>query len=130
MVRPGRPQAAEGVLTLATDALVFDEDAGRELTMPLGRIRGARRRPGTPLLVVRYTDESGRHTHAFFFFMRPPPIPTDEERRARRRPFVPSRKGLDRSASIMTLRAAASEAKQEIRAWVRAIRGAVGGTRA
>lgn len=125
MVRPGRPEATEGVLTLGAGELAFREQGGYEVALPLDRILGARRRPGTPVLVVRYRDRDDRPARLFFFFTRPPPLPTGRTVGSRRVPFVPSPKGLERTASMMTLRAAALEARATIRTWVKALRGAV-----
>ena len=125
LVGAGRAEAAEGRLTLDGDGLRFLRAEGPGLTVPLDRIVGARKRPGTPMLVVRYRDDAGRTAKAFFFFSPPPPIASREDLRARRRPFLPSSRGLERTASIMTLRAAAAEVRREIREWAGAIRGAV-----
>lgn len=124
LVRPGRAEAAEGRLTVDATGLRFEETDGPGLRVSGERIVGARRRPGTPMLVVRYRDETSGTARAFFFFSRPPPLPSEEDLRARRRPFVPSPRGLERTASIMTLRAAGAQVRRELRAWARAIRAA------
>lgn len=122
LVRPPHPEAARGTLSLTQHDLVFSGDGGEEERVPVERIRTARRRLGTPILVVRYREAGGTEAEAFLYFARPPALSTREDLRARRRPFVPSGRGLERSASIMALRGASGDLRAVIRGWVAAIR--------
>jgi hypothetical protein len=123
LVRPGNPEAARGRLTLERHSLTFVPDAEEEpLPIPTNRIRNARRRWGTPILEVAYTDARAEPGQVFLYFAEPPPLPS---KTGGGRWIRPTR-GLQRTASAMTLRARAKQVRDRIDLWVVAIREAAG----
>ncbi len=135
LVRPGRPESIPGLLTLERESLTFVSDPEDEggipentLPIPLNRIARARRRRLTPILEVTYTSARADLAVLFFYFARPPPLPGVREGTGRRGPatwLLPT-KGLEQTASAMTLRAANKRLKGTIEGWVEAIRAARG----
>lgn len=121
MVRPGHPDAVRGELALTADALTFAPQDAAPIRTPVPDILRARRRPGAPILEVRHRGEEGAAV-AFFYFAEPPPL----EGSGPGGPgvgsmFLPSR-GVRRTAGIRGLQIAARRHREEIRAWVAAIR--------
>jgi hypothetical protein len=154
LVRPGRPESIPGLLNLDRESLTFvsgpeggfgegarQDSSGREISgradppitenalpIPLNRIARARRRRLTPILEITYTSARADHAVVFFYFARPPPLPGNRADTGRRGPgfgLLPS-KGLEQTASAMTLRAANKRLKGTIDGWVEAIRVARG----
>jgi hypothetical protein len=121
LVRPGNPEAARGRLTLERHSLTFVPDAEEEpLPIPTNRIRKARRRRGTPILEVAYTDARAEPGLVFLYLAEPPPLPS---KTGGGRWIRPSR-GLERTASALTLRARANQVRDRIDEWVEAIKEA------
>ncbi|HEX5948191.1 MAG TPA: hypothetical protein VFZ45_01365 [Actinomycetota bacterium] len=121
LVRPGSPEAARGRLSVERHALTFTGEGEEEpLPIPMNRIRRVRRRRGTPILEVEYTDARAELSQVFLFFVEPPPLPR------RGRTWVLPTRGMERAASAVGLRAAAKILRADIDAWVDAIRGAAG----
>lgn len=121
LVRPGSPEAARGRLSVERHALTFTGEGEEEpLPIPMNRIRRVRRRRGTPILEVEYTDARAELSQIFLFFVEPPPLPR------RGRTWVLPTRGMERAASAVGLRAAAKILREDIDAWVDAIRGAAG----
>ena len=121
LVRPGNPEAARGRLSVERHALTFTGEGEEEpLPIPMNRIRRVRRRRGTPILEVEYTDARAELSQVFLFFVEPPPLPR------RGRTWVLPTRGMERAASAVGLRAAAKILRADIDAWVEAIRGAAG----
>lgn len=121
LVRPGSPEAARGRLSVERHALTFTGEGEEEpLPIPMNRIRRVRRRRGTPILEVEYTDARAELSQVFLFFVKPPPLPR------RGRTWVLPTRGMERAASAVGLRAAAKILRADIDAWVDAIRGAAG----
>jgi hypothetical protein len=129
LVREGRPEAVRGVLGLERHSLTFTPDDDEPLPIPTNRIRRVRRRRATPILEVTYTDARAEESRLFIYFARPPPLPGVSRESGRRKPssWVIPTKGLEQTASAITLRAANRALKPGIEAWVRAIRNATGG---
>jgi hypothetical protein len=130
LVRPGRAESIPGLLTLERESLTFVSGPETEggLPIPLNRITKARRRRLTPILEVTYTSARADQAMVFFYFARPPPLPGNRVDTGRRGPgfgLLPT-KGLEQTASAMTLRAANKRLKGTIDRWVEAIRVARG----
>jgi hypothetical protein len=117
MVGPAGPDPVEGILSLAGGGLSFAPLQGNRLLVPPGRIRRVRRLLASPVLKVRYLDETG-HREAFFFFSQPPPLPEG--------PQVLSTKNLERTSQAMTLREQSKRLREEIGGWVEEIRALAG----
>ena len=118
LVRPGRPEAVPGTLSLERDALTFTPEDGEPVRVHAHTIVRARRRLGTPILVVRYRDGLEYGT-LFLYFMEPPPLrvePSSADQRGRPR----TRRGRRRDAMVR-LGGAASLHTPVIRKWTRAI---------
>jgi hypothetical protein len=128
LVREGRPEAVRGVLRLERHSLTFTADDEEPLPIPTNRIRGVRRRRATPILEVTYTDARAEKARLFVYFARPPPLPGVSPMSGRRKPssWILPTKGLQQTASAMSLRAASRALKATIDSWVEAIREASG----
>ena len=132
LVRPGGPDSVPGLLTLERESLTFvsgpeGTTEGTVFPIPLNRIARARRRRLTPILEITYTSARAEQAVVFFYFARPPPLPRNRSDVGRRPGFglLPT-KGLEQTASAMTLRAANKRLKGTIDGWVEAIRGTRG----
>jgi hypothetical protein len=122
LVRPGSPDAVTGTLSLERHALTFTPRGDENpLPIPTNRIRRARRRRGSPILEVFYTDARAEPGVVFVYFAEPPPLPTTGGGTW----FRPTR-GLQRTVSAMALRTRSKELRERIDQWVRAIREAAG----
>jgi hypothetical protein len=113
MVGPSLPDPVEGILALVGGELSFAPLHGDGLRLSPGRIRRVRRLLASPVLKVRYRDETGPK-EAFFFFAKPAPLPEG--------PKVLSPKNLQRTSQAMILREQSKQMKAEIRGWVEEIR--------
>jgi hypothetical protein len=123
LVRPGSPDAVKGKLALERHSLTFTPGGdGDALPIPTNRIRKARRRRGTPILEVTYTDARAETGVVFVYFAKPPPLPTKTGGGSLIRPT----RGLERTASAMALRARAKLLRDRIDEWAVAIRAAAG----
>jgi hypothetical protein len=123
LVRAGDPETVRGRLTLERHSLTFTPDAQEEpLPIPTNRIRTARRRRGTPILEVTYTDARAEPGSVFVYFAEPPPLP----RRTGAGSLLRPTRGMERTASALTLRARAKQLRDRIDEWVEAIRDAAG----
>ena len=123
LVRPGSPEAVRGKLALERHSLTFTPGGdGEALPIPTNRIRKARRRRGTPILEVTYTDARAEAGLVYVYFAKPPPLPTKTSKGSLIRPT----RGLERTASAMTLRARAKQLKDRIDEWAQAIQAAAG----
>jgi hypothetical protein len=129
LVREGRTEAVRGVLGLERHSLTFTPDDEEPLPIPLNRIRWVRRRRATPIMEVVYTGARAEESRLYFYFARPPPLPGVSSRSGRRKPssWILPTKGLQQTASAISLRAANQALKAPIEKWVRAIREAAGG---
>jgi hypothetical protein len=122
LVRRGSPEAVRGRLSLERHALTFVGDAEDEpLPIPLSRVQRVRRRRGAPILEIEYTDARAELSTVFLYFVRPPPL-----RRTTAKTWVLPTRGLERTASAVNLRVAASTMRDRIDEWVEAIRDAEG----
>jgi hypothetical protein len=129
LYRPERgPEASAGMLSLDGTALVFSRDQ-EALRIAVADVRSVRRHRLTPVLEVRYARGGGDpDALALFYFAEPPPLPEPGER-ADRSPheiLLPSRRHLERSGTLLSMRAASKLLKRDIEAWVEAIREAGG----
>jgi hypothetical protein len=122
LVRPGSPDAVKGTLALERHSLTFTPGGeGEPLPIPTNRIRRARRRRGTPILEVTYTDARAETGVLFVYFTKPPPLPTTGGGT-----WIRPTRGLQRTASAMALRARAKLLRERIDEWAVAIRAAAG----
>jgi hypothetical protein len=120
LVRPGSPDAVRGRLSLERHALTFTGDGDEEpLPIPLNRVRRVRRRRGTPILEVDYTDARAEISTVFLYFSEPPPLP-----RTGGKTWIFPTRGLERTVSAANLRAGAKALRPQLDAWVEAIRDA------
>jgi hypothetical protein len=123
LVRSGSPASPRGRLTLERHSLTFTPDADEDpLPIPTNRIRKVRRRRGTPILEVTYTDARTEPRQVFLYFAQPPPLPTHTGRGSLFRPT----RGMERTASAMALRARAQLVRERLDEWVAAVRDAAG----
>jgi hypothetical protein len=118
MARPGREDTPPGTLALDESALWF-RGGGTAI-----RIRGAdmikvRRARGSPVITVTWVEE-GERRETSFYFVEPGPLEWSREP-----PWMPGR-GLDRTVSLMRLRAANKELKPVVVEWATAIRRLTG----
>jgi hypothetical protein len=129
LVREGRPRAVRGTLALERHSLTFTPEDDEPLPIPINRIRRARRLRGTPILEVAYTDARAQESRLFLYFARPPPLPGAGRDSGWRRAtsWILPTKGLQQTASAMSLRAGGKELRPTIESWVRAIDEARGG---
>jgi hypothetical protein len=119
LVRPGSPDAVEGRLSLERHALTVIMEGDEALPIPTGRIRRVRRRRGTPILELDYTDARAEVSTVFIYFVKPPPL----HRTGRGTLVLPSR-GIERAAGAVSLRASNRRLKPMVTSWARAIREA------
>jgi hypothetical protein len=113
------------MLTLEAGALTVT--SGREehsLPIPVNRIGRARRRRGTPILEVVYTDARAEESRIFLYFTKPPPLPGPGTSPSRAR-WRGGPRGLHRTASALSLQAANRVVKRRIQEWEAAIKRAV-----
>lgn len=123
LVRPGSPDAIRGSLALERHTLMFTpEEDQDQLPIPTNRIRRARRLRGTPVLEVTYTDARAEPGQVFVYFAQPPPLPA---RKGGRTMLFPTR-GMERTASAITLRARSKQLRGRIDEWVAAIHAVAG----
>lgn len=128
-----RPEAGAdaiaGMLSRDGAALVFSRAEEEALRIAVADVRSVRRHRLTPVLEVRYARGSGEPDGlALFYFAEPPPFPEAGEK-ADRSPheiLLPSRRHLERSGTLLSMRAASKLLKGDIDAWVAAIREAGG----
>lgn len=121
LVRPGNPDAVEGRLSLERHALTVIMEGDEALPIPTNRIRRVRRRRGTPILEIDYTDARAEVSTVFIYFVNPPPL----HRTGPGTLVLPSR-GVERAAGAVSLRASNRMLKPTVTSWARAIREAAG----
>lgn len=114
MARPGHEDTPPGTLSLGQSALRF-EGGGTTILIHAAEITKVRRARGTPVITVSWLAE-GERRETSFYFAEPGPIGASAEP-----PWMPGR-GLDRTISLMRLRAANKELKLVVKEWVAAIR--------
>jgi hypothetical protein len=123
----GDSDAIAGMLSLEGSELVFSRAGTEAVRIDAAAVHSVRRHRLTPVLEVRYR-RGGREPDglAFFYFAEPPPLPEPGEK-ADRPPhemLLPSRRHIERSGSLLSMRAASRLLKRDIDGWVGAIRGA------
>jgi hypothetical protein len=114
MARPGREDTPPGILSLDESVLWF-EGGGTSLRIPTTDIVKVRRARGSPVIIVSWVEGEERRETAFYFVE---PVPIGESVEP---PWMPGR-GLDRTISLMRLRAANKELKPLVKEWTAAIR--------
>ncbi len=114
----GNPLDTKGTLALHESEVAFSGEDGRELRIPLRRVRHIKRVLGSPIMIIAHDGEDGRRRTAFYF-TRPPPLHTTEaENRIQRKRA--------KKASVGYLGRQNVDRKPLIRAWVEEIRDAIG----
>jgi hypothetical protein len=130
LYRPeGGPEASAGVLSLDGSAVVFSGAETEALRIAVADVRSVRRHRLTPVLEVRYGRGGGDPGGvALFYFAEPPPLPEPGEKadRGPQEILLPSRRHLERSGTLLSMRAASKLLKRDIDQWVEAIREAGG----
>jgi hypothetical protein len=116
-VRAGSVDGPPGRIALEGGDLVFTPHGEPEaaVRLPLVRIHDVRRLRGSPVLQVEATEQPP----LLFYFAKPPPLPGSGERSV-----INPRRGMERTAAAMSLRAAARAQRALIDEWVGAIRAA------
>ena len=128
LYQPGGPDAVRGTLSLEAASVVFSA-TGTDDRVEIDRrsVRAVRRHRFTPVLEIRY-ERRGREAVALFYFAEPPTLPRPGEK-ADRGPgevLLPSRRHIERSGTLLSMRAASRLLRRDIDRWVRAIRGTPG----
>jgi hypothetical protein len=126
LYEPGGPESIRGVLSFDRGAVVFSPAEGRSLRIEAASARSARRHRLTPVLEVRW-ERGGQDPDglAFFYFTEPPRLPRPGEK-ADGAPYqllLPSKRHIERSGSLLSMRATSKLLKRDIDRWVEAIRG-------
>jgi hypothetical protein len=121
LVRRGDPAAVVGRLSLERHALTFTAEGEEPLPIPTNRIRRVRRRRGSPILELDYTDARAEVSTVFIYFVKPPPL-----RRTGKGTLVLPSRGLERASGAVSLRASNRVLKPKVEFWARAIRDAAG----
>lgn len=121
LVRRGDPDTVAGRLSLERHALTFTAEGEEPLPIPTNRIRRVRRRRGTPILELDYTDARAEVSTVFIYFIKPPPL-----RRTGPGTLVLPSRGVERAAGAVSLRASNRMLKPTVASWARAIREAAG----
>jgi hypothetical protein len=124
---PGGPDAVRGTLALDAGTVVFSSTATGRVEIDRGSVRAVRRHRFTPVLEVRY-ERRGREAVALFYFAEPPTLPRPGEK-ADRGPgevLLPSRRHIERSGALLSMRAANRLLRRDIDRWVGAILEAPG----
>jgi hypothetical protein len=114
MARPGRDDTPPGTLSLDESTLWF-RGGGTTIRIPGADIIKVRRARGSPVITVTWVEE-GERREMSFYFVEPGPLGLSREP-----PWMPGR-GLDRTVSLMRLRAANKELKHVVVEWATAIR--------
>jgi hypothetical protein len=130
LYRPDRgPDAVAGMLSFEGGAVVFSHPETEALRIDVSAVRSARRHRLTPVLEVRYGAGGGEPDGvAFFYFAQPPPL-SEPGQKADRPPheiLLPSRRHIERTGTLLSMRAASKLLKPDIDEWVAAIRKAGG----
>jgi hypothetical protein len=133
--RGQRPDDVEGTLSLGAHAAEFaEEDGGEPTVIPLTAIASAKRLWGSPVLMVRWRDSSGRRETAFYFAP-PPPLephkPSAEEltRVSAASMFRRDTKRKRRRDNTSYLASFSTDLRPAIEAWVADIRAAIASER-
>lgn len=131
LYEPGGPDRVAGMLSLQGAAVVFSQNQAEVLRIDAAEVRSVRRYRLAPVLEVRYARGGDAPDGlALFYFAEPPPLPEPGEK-ADRHPYeilLPSRRHIERSGSLLSMRASSKLLKRDIDRWVAAIREA-GGTK-
>jgi hypothetical protein len=127
LYEPGGPGSVRGQLSLDRGTLVFSPLEGESLRIETTIVRTVRRHRLTPVLEVRW-ERIGQESDgvAFFYFAEPPTLPEPGEK-GDRSPYqilMPSKRHIERSGTLLSMRAASKLLKGDIDGWVEAIRRA------
>jgi hypothetical protein len=75
--RGAEPIEYEGVLSMTSDALVFEEEDGEVVRFPRSALRKVWRIRASPVLMIRWSEDDRSHDTAFYF-AKPPPLGTSD----------------------------------------------------
>lgn len=114
----GNPLDTKGTLALHEAEVAFTGVDGREVRIPLHRIRQIKRVLGSPIMIIAHDGDDGRRRTAFYFTQPPPLFADEEENRIRRKRA--------KRASVGYLGRQNVDQKPLIKAWVEEIREAIG----
>jgi hypothetical protein len=114
-------EGVKGTIALESRALVFRPTGGRsgETVIPVGQIRKLRRARGSPVMEVEISIV-GAPPIIGFYFVKPPPLTPPTEG------YRPFGRFLARRRAIATLRAGNAARREDVGAWVDAVRAAQG----
>jgi hypothetical protein len=125
LYEPGGPGSVRGTLSLEPGALRFSPQEGEALLIETGAVRNVRRHRLTPVLEVRWKRTAGDPDGlAYFYFAEPPTLPEPGEK-ADRSPYqvlLPNKRHIERSGTLLSMRAASKLLKADIQKWVEAVR--------
>jgi hypothetical protein len=114
----GNPLDTKGTLALHETEVAFSGEDGREMRIPLGRVRQIKRVLGSPIMIIAHDGDEGRRRTAFYFTQPPPLHTAEEENRIRRKRA--------KKASVGYLGRQNVDRKPLIKGWVEEIREAIG----
>jgi len=117
----GGPTEIKGELSLDDGGLRFAGEEGTERRIGLSSIVRVKRVAGSPIVMVRHTEE-GRTVQTAFYFTQPPALEPAPTSTPQARPLS---KGRRRRVAANYLGEENTSRKPEIMAWVREIRSAV-----
>ena len=69
----GNPLDTKGTLALHEAEVSFSGEDGREMRIPLRRVRQIKRVLGSPIMIIAHDGDEGRRRTAFYF-TQPPPL--------------------------------------------------------
>ena len=114
----GNPLDTKGTLALHEAEVAFSGEDGREMRIPLRRVRQIKRVLGSPIMIIAHDGDEGRRRTAFYFTQPPPLHTAEEENRIRRKRA--------KKAGVGYLGRQNVDRKPLIKAWVEEIREAIG----
>jgi hypothetical protein len=128
LYEPGGPGSVRGTLSLEPGgALRFSPRDGETLVILPAEVRSVRRHRLTPVLEIRWERPAGDPDGmAFFYFAEPPTLPEPGEK-GDRSPYqilMPNKRHIERSGTLLSMRAASKLLKGDIQRWVQAVRSA------
>jgi hypothetical protein len=130
LYEPGGPGSVRGTLSLEAGVLTFASADGEALRIEAAAVRTVRRHRLTPVLEVTWDRPADEPEGlAYFYFAEPPTLPEPGEK-GDRSPYqilMPSKRHIERSGTLLSMRAASKLLKADIERWVEAVRAAGGG---
>jgi hypothetical protein len=129
LYEPGGPGSIRGTLSLEGGVLKFTPPEGDSLRIEAAGVSTVRRHRLTPVLEVRWERPAEEPVGlVYFYFAEPPTLPEPGEK-GDRSPYqilLPSKRNIERSGTLLSMRAASKLLKADIQGWVEAVRAARG----